>query len=247
VGEDVIEELESRFIARAITAWSENPDIQILGNQKAQRLSILSFVIRFGDNMVLHHNFVVALLNDLFGIQARGGCSCAGPYGHRLLGIDLARSMKFHEAIDAGSEGIKPGWVRVNFNYFISEEVFTFIIRAVDLIAREGWRLLPHYDFCPETGIWRHRDARAAGGLRLADISYRSGKMQYRTRHMTEPESAFEDYLAEAEQIMAKMAELAAASGDPDGILPGAGKPCLEDHLERLRWFPLPGEEIASS
>ena len=98
-------------------------------------------MIRHGEQ-VLHHNFVVALLNDLFGIQARGGCSCAGPYGHRLLGIDLARSMKFHEAIDAGSEGIKPGWVRVNFNYFISEEVFDFIIDAVDFIAREGWRLL---------------------------------------------------------------------------------------------------------
>ncbi len=188
---------------------------------------------------------MVALLNDLFGIQARGGCSCAGPYGHRLLGIDLARSMKFHEAIDAGSEGIKPGWVRVNFNYFISEEAFDFIIKAVDLIAREGWRLLPHYDFCPVTGIWRHRDARRTPGLRLTDISYKTGKMQYRAQHMTEPESAFEDYLAEAEQIVGKMAELAAATGDSDGILPGAGRPCLDENLERLRWFPLPGEEIA--
>jgi selenocysteine lyase/cysteine desulfurase len=66
----------------------------------------------------LHHNFVVALLNDLFGIQARGGCSCAGPYGHRLLGIDLATSKEFEREIVRGCEGIKPGWVRVNFNYF---------------------------------------------------------------------------------------------------------------------------------
>jgi len=247
VGEEAIEELENRYITRAIEAWSANPDIRILGNLEAKRLSIISFVIRFGPDRVLHHNFVVALLNDLFGIQARGGCSCAGPYGHRLLGIDLARSMKFHEAIEAGSEGIKPGWVRVNFNYFISEEVFTFIIRAVDLIAREGWRLLPHYDFCPETGIWRHRDARQVPGLRLSDICYDTGKMQYRTRHITEPESAFADYLAEGERIMATMAEMAAATGDPDGILPGAGRPCLEEKLERLRWFPLPGEEAARS
>ena len=69
----------------------------------------------------LHHNFVVALLNDLFGIQARGGCSCAGPYGHRLLGIDLDRSHEFEAEITGGCEGIKPGWVRVNFNYFICE------------------------------------------------------------------------------------------------------------------------------
>ena len=71
----------------------------------------------------LHHNFVVALLNDLFGIQTRGGCSCAGPYGHRLLGIDLDRSRTSSSAqIGDGCEGIKPGWVRVNFNYFIADD-----------------------------------------------------------------------------------------------------------------------------
>jgi hypothetical protein len=247
VGEETIERLEHGFIDRAIKAWSSHPNIQILGNQSAKRLSILSFVIKFGDDMVLHHNFVVALLNDLFGIQARGGCSCAGPYGHRLLGIDLARSMKFHKAIDAGSEGIKPGWTRVNFNYFISEEAFEFIIKAVDLIASQGWRLLPHYDFCPETGIWRHRDARRSAGLRLSDISYKSGKMQYRSQHITEPESAFVEYLAEAERIVKDMADLAAGTGDRDGILPGSGGAVLEDNLERLRWFPLPGEESSRS
>ena len=90
----------------------------------------------------LHHNFVVALLNDLFGIQSRGGCSCAGPYGHRLLGIDLETSHEFEREIARGCEGIKPGWVRVNFNYFISEAVFEYILDAVDLVASDGWRLL---------------------------------------------------------------------------------------------------------
>ena len=86
-------------------------------------------------------------LNDLFGIQSRGGCSCAGPYGHRLLGIDLARSHEFEREIGRGCEGIKPGWVRVNFNYFISEAVFQYIVGAVDLVAAEGWKLLPYYRF----------------------------------------------------------------------------------------------------
>ena len=79
----------------------------------------VSFVVRAPSGHWLHHNFVVALLNDLFGIQARGGCSCAGPYGHRLLGIDIERSHEFEREITGGCEGIKPGWVRVNFNYFI--------------------------------------------------------------------------------------------------------------------------------
>ena len=84
------------------------------------------------------------LLNDLFGIQARGGCSCAGPYGHRLLGIDLDHSSLFKNAINSGCEGIKPGWVRVNFNYFIPEEIFRFLVEAVQFIADDGWKLLPN-------------------------------------------------------------------------------------------------------
>jgi selenocysteine lyase/cysteine desulfurase len=238
VGEDNIEELEHGFVNRAIDTWAKNPNIEILGNLGAKRLSIVSFVIRRGEK-ILHHNFVVALLNDLFGIQARGGCSCAGPYGHRLLGINLARSMKFHEAIQSGSEGIKPGWVRVNFNYFISEVVFNFIIDAVDFIAREGWRLLPHYDFDPVTGIWRHRGGMSDKGLSLYDISYCSGKMQYRSNQRTEPESAFAEYLEYAEQLVREMADPATRTE-----LPGVG-PCatvLNADLERLRWFPLPGE-----
>ena len=105
-----------------MAAWQEEPAIEILGNLDARRLSIVSFVVRAPSGDYLHHNYVVALLNDLFGIQTRGGCSCAGPYGHRLLGIDLERSHEFERQIATGCEGIKPGWVRVNFNYFIDDD-----------------------------------------------------------------------------------------------------------------------------
>ncbi len=98
----------------------------------------MSFTVRTQDGRHLHHNAVVALLNDLFGIQARGGCSCAGPYGHALLGIDLERSREFEREIGRGCEGIKPGWVRVNFNYFISDVVADYVIEAVRLVARDG-------------------------------------------------------------------------------------------------------------
>ena len=144
VGVEAIREREHDFIRRAMRRWSANPSIEILGSHEATRLSIVSFVVRH-DGRYLHHNFVVALLNDLFGIQSRGGCSCAGPYGHRLLGIDLETSHEFEREITRGCEGIKPGWVRVNFNYFISEAVFEFLLDAVDLVATDGWRLLPDY------------------------------------------------------------------------------------------------------
>ena len=109
VGPDRIRGLEHHFIRRAISSWRTNSSIDILGNPDAERLSIVSFVIRTEDK-VLHHNYVVALLNDLFGIQARGGCSCAGPYGHRLLGIDLETSKQFEDVIATGCEVLKPGW-----------------------------------------------------------------------------------------------------------------------------------------
>ncbi|HKZ25177.1 MAG TPA: aminotransferase class V-fold PLP-dependent enzyme, partial [Acidimicrobiia bacterium] len=156
VGVGEIRKREDEFIRRAIAFWSTTPNISILGNPAAERLSIVSFVVRHGAQY-LHHNFVVAVLNDLSGIQSRGGCSCAGPYGHRLLGIDHETSHRFEEQILAGCEGIKPGWVRINFNYFISEEEFTYLLGGVQLVAEHGWRLLPQYRFTSADGAWVHR------------------------------------------------------------------------------------------
>jgi selenocysteine lyase/cysteine desulfurase len=230
VGPDVIEEIEDDLVTRAIEAWSANPKIQILGNPEARRLSIVSFLIRHGERY-LHHNFVVALLNDLFGIQARGGCSCAGPYGHRLLGIGPDRSSRFRKAIESGCEGIKPGWVRVNFNYFCEEEVFEFLVEAVRFVADHGWKLLQLYDFEVETGLWRHSGSRAQGTMRLEDLSYASGTLDYRSVRLTEPLSALGGYLERAREIAAEI-ETSRVTDSEGAALP--------DELENLRWFPLP-------
>ncbi|MCB9680344.1 MAG: aminotransferase class V-fold PLP-dependent enzyme [Alphaproteobacteria bacterium] len=233
VGADAIHARESSFVRRAIDRWGRHPGLQILGNPHAWRLSITSFMVRHGDRY-LHHNFVVALLNDLFGIQSRGGCSCAGPYGHRLLGIDLTTSHEFEREILAGSEGIKPGWVRVNFNYFISETVFGFILDAVEFVAEHGWRFLPHYRFDPLTAAWVHRGGRPTPPLSLGDVSYASGRMEVRTRRSTEPEWVLPTYLDEARRI---------AEGIADGA---TSRPTLSPDFEALRWFPLPGDRDLS-
>ncbi|HEY5627891.1 MAG TPA: aminotransferase class V-fold PLP-dependent enzyme, partial [Candidatus Limnocylindrales bacterium] len=203
VGVEAIREREADFIHRALHRWGENPSIEILGSHTAERLSIVSFVVRHGPRY-LHHNFVVALLNDLFGIQSRGGCSCAGPYGHRLLGIDIERSHAFERAIASGCEGIKPGWVRVNFNYFLSEAVFEFILDAVDLVATDGWRLLPLYRFDAASGLWRHRAGLPEPPASLRDISYADGRMAYPHHRHHEPETRLAGYLAEARELVAR-------------------------------------------
>lgn len=237
VGFEAIREREEDFIQRAVASWSENPNLVVLGNKDAWRLSIVSFVVKHRQ-AYLHHNFVVALLNDLFGIQARGGCSCAGPYGHRLLGIDLDTSKEFEREIVRGCEGIKPGWVRVNFNYFLSEMQFQFLLDAIHLVASEGWRLLPHYDFNPDTGTWKHRTQVGNQILKLAEISYRAGKLEYRSRHATEPEWALPGYLEDAKRIIA-----AAVTQAPEETERPAA--VLTADFEELRWFPLPSEVLA--
>lgn len=236
VGVATIRAKEEHFIKRAIDSWSKHPNIRILGNQNAWRLSIVSFVVRHGQGN-LHHTFVVALLNDLFGIQARGGCSCAGPYAHRLLGIDNAVSDGFECMILRGLEGMRPGWIRVNFNYFISETAFQYILDAVNWVAEHGWKLLPHYRFDVTTGSWRHRRARPPEVLRLKDISYRHGGLSYRARHLTEPEWSLPGYFEAAERIVQE-----AVAEYPTLVLDDAPLP---EAAEAMRWFPLPCEVLA--
>ena len=230
VGADVIKAHEDALLERALAAWRDEPQLEILGNLDAERLSIVSFVVSDAAGQYLHHNFVVALLNDLFGIQTRGGCSCAGPYGHRLLGIDLVRSHAFERQIAAGWEGIKPGWVRVNFNYFVEPAVTDYLIEAVRLVAREGWKLLPDYRFDPVSGLWHHRNGPVEPPLRLADVGYAAdGTMTYPHHTTTAPVEALQDYLAEARVI------LAAAPAEPGSAAQ------LSADFDALRWLALPG------
>jgi len=212
-----------------------NPSIQYLGSHSLPGLSIVSFVVRHAGRY-LHHNFVVAVLNDLLGIQSRGGCSCAGPYGHRLLGIDIETSHEFEREIARGCEGIKPGWVRVNFNYFISETVFEYVLEAVDLVARDGWRLLPRYRFDEATGMWHHRGGTAAPPMRLDGIHYEDGQMRYDAHRHRAPESALAGYLAEARRMLAAPPEPTAGERTP-----------LTEDFEALRWFWLPEEIVAGA
>ncbi|MEP9365145.1 aminotransferase class V-fold PLP-dependent enzyme [Nocardioides sp. CN2-186] len=234
VGTDTIREQEERHLRRAVAAWADEPSIELLGNLDADRLSIVSFVLRSPSGRYLHHNYVVALLNDLFGIQSRGGCSCAGPYGHRLLGIDLERSHEFEREITGGCEGIKPGWVRINFNYFVSDAVVDYLIAAVALVAREGWKLLGDYRFEVATGLWRHRDGLVTPPLSLRDVSYADGRATMPTNRATGGEDLLAEHLRDGAALLA-----AAVGPDLTGH-PGN----VSADFEHLRWFDLPASSL---
>jgi len=156
-----IEACEAHFLRRALDRWRADDRIEILGNPDPERrIAIVSFNLRDPSGSYLHPKFVTALLNDLFGIQSRAGCSCAGPYGHRLLGIGRDVSEQYRDWVRKGFHGIKPGWCRVGFHFVMDDPEADYIIEAVAFVARHGHRFLARYDFDPRTGLWAHRGFR---------------------------------------------------------------------------------------
>lgn len=136
LGQCWLEARQMELRARALTVWSRNDRMELLGITGAQALPIFSFRVRDGHGGLVHHQFFTRLLSDLTGVQARGGCACAGPYGHRLLGIGKSGSDAIIAALENGAETEKPGWVRLNLSALMSDEKADLIIAAVDNLAR---------------------------------------------------------------------------------------------------------------
>lgn len=120
------------------------PNLHILAQQHRDRLAVFSFYI---DD--LHFNLGVRLLNDKFGIQARGGCSCAGTYGHYLLHIDPGRSREIVKKIDQGDYSEKPGWIRISLHPTMTDREVRYIGESIQELAQnhQAWR--EEYNFDP--------------------------------------------------------------------------------------------------
>ncbi|XP_078156509.1 uncharacterized protein LOC144552334 [Carex rostrata] len=229
IGIDLIKICEHALAKEAMKRLSRNPNIVVLGNTEVDRLPIFSFLVypRSASNMdrsssedgdddlmhevtsnqstPLHGRFVAKLLCDLFGIQARGGCACAGPYGHHLLEVDIELSHCIRSAIKQGYNGIKPGWTRVSFPYYMSKREFTFILSSIEFIATYGHRFLPLYSFDWVTGNWTYRN--------------RSFK-HHLLNEKNEMHDRFENYLECATQIAMSLPESSASCGIPEDLDP---------------------------
>jgi selenocysteine lyase/cysteine desulfurase len=228
VGTGEIERREGDFVQRAVARFKACPNLEIMGNPDADRLSIMSLRFKHGDKD-LHYGFVVSLLNDLFGIQVRGGCSCAGPYGHSLLGMDMEYSRAIESEIEQGAMILRPGWVRLNFNYFIAEEEFEYLLRAIELVAQYGWRLLPFYHFDTTAAIWRFQGQRNAMVSSLETLQF--ADYCERAPAGDQPTVDLAGHCDQAEQ------ELRMENRDGEMFVLE-----LRDESERLRWFVLPQE-----
>lgn len=225
VGANTIEFLEQAFIQRAMARLSTQPNIEILGGTTAPRIAILSFQVRHAGRY-LHHGLVTALLNDLFGIQVRGGCSCAGPYGHHLLSIDNSQSQAYQTALERGESILKPGWIRLNFNYFLDESTFDYLLSAIELVAEHGWKMLQHYVFNATHAVWQYRGYKAPAPLTLDTLWQNHGES-------TSLLSGAIDYAACLTSAKTVLTQLALPTAASDASF----SPALSSQSAALRWF----------
>lgn len=155
---EAMQQREHEIVGAAMDRLLAIPGVHLLAPTVRERLAIFSFYIE-----ALHYNLVVRLLNDRFGVQARGGCSCAGTYGHYLLHVDPTRSKAITDRIDQGDLSEKPGWVRISFHPTTPIEEVRFVLDAVAAVAEHGAEWGKDYEYSARTNEYVHRTA--AGGL----------------------------------------------------------------------------------
>jgi selenocysteine lyase/cysteine desulfurase len=235
VGLDAITAAEDAKVDTAMAFFQSIPNIEVLGSKSAKRLSIFSLRFKHQDKE-LHYGFVTALLNDLFGIQARGGCSCAGPYGHSLLNMDEAYSAAIEKAVDDGNMILRPGWVRLNFNYFISQEEFNYLLRAIKLVAEHGWRLLPFYKLDSSTWSWRYQGNALDLPSALSSFTLSSIDDLISANASGTAIPDYDSLLTDAKKILLE-STYSNQQAYPIELSPSA---------EKLRWFVLPQECFAA-
>ncbi|MGS0646050.1 aminotransferase class V-fold PLP-dependent enzyme [Komagataeibacter melomenusus] len=157
MGQDWLDGRHQALRSRAEQVWRRNPHIEIVGNAQARHaLPIFSFRVHgAAAGEMVHQQLFTRMLSDGYGIQARGGCACAGPYAHSLLDIDEPLSNTLRQAILNGDEIRKPGWTRLNFCALMDDAKADFIIRSVDELARNPASMAQAYVCDPKTARFR--------------------------------------------------------------------------------------------
>jgi len=230
VGVDVINVREHELTDRAMKTWAANENIEVLGNpDPSSRVGIISFNIKDSTGKYLHHKLITVLLNDLFGIQSRAGCSCAGPYGHRLLEIDEVTSERYRVAVQQGHCGLKPGWCRVGLHWVMDDAEANYVIDAVHFLAREGHQFLSLYDFELGTGTWKHKYASSELPEFSLDEALSIDEGEPAILSLALRRQLYDHYMTEAQRIVARIKE-----GPPTECC------SLEGEFGDLQFFALP-------
>lgn len=124
----------------------------MLAAKEEDRLGVISFYVED-----MHYNLIVKLLNDKFGVQVRGGCSCAGTYGHYLLHVDPTRSKNITEQINNGDLSDKPGWVRFSIHPIMTDEELEYCMDAIEETVKYGHEWAREYHYSNKTNEFTHK------------------------------------------------------------------------------------------
>uniref|UniRef100_A0A182LZ48 Aminotransferase class V domain-containing protein n=1 Tax=Anopheles culicifacies TaxID=139723 RepID=A0A182LZ48_9DIPT len=217
------------------------PEIALLGPPctTAKRLTTLCFMVRHPRGAFLHHRFVVAVLNDVFGIQATADNMVSDSLGiNPQLMVEYEKLLN-DESLKSGC--LHPGYTRITFPFFMPESEVAFILEALKMVATEAWKLLPQYEVDECSGEWRHHSNSLAKERKwLGAIRYIDGKMLFSDRRISGPGSFpqnYSDCLQTARNLFNRARKMAQRSTTEEIVLklPNAA-------MEKLRWYMLSGE-----
>ena len=171
MGAEQIRRREQELLALLWDRLAAVPGLHILAGQHRDRLGIISFYL---DD--LHYNLAVRLLNDRYGIQVRGGCSCAGTYGHYLLNVTPAHSKSITDQISRGDKTEKPGWVRLSVHPTTTDAEAERIVAAITALATHHRAWASDYTYHPAANEFTHRNETGAIGRRVHEWFDEFGK-----------------------------------------------------------------------
>lgn len=265
IGTATIWNREQALLKHATEVLSKVPEIILFpdseeggegreNSSSSGRVPLLSFVVWNRETRrFLHHDFVCSLLSDFFGIQVRAGCLCAAPYVWDLLGLDDEQVKGFEEALNRGKnsmEGLmererdrlgvgvevyRPGLVRVTLHWSLSDADLEFLLRAITLVATQGWRMLVDYEFDRDTGEWRHKLWRATSDKNrhwLGSFSMDTASSSSSSEDGSEKEGSpltQEECLDVAERVM---------TAPRTNVHPPP--PFFDEEQQHLKWFATP-------
>jgi selenocysteine lyase/cysteine desulfurase len=151
MGIDNMQKREEELTSMLLSGLLQIDGLHVLAENIKNRLGVISFYMED-----IHYNLMVKLLNDYYGIQTRGGCACAGTYGHYLLNIDREQSRKIIDRIAAGDLSTKPGWVRISLHPMMTDREIDFILYAVKNGIKNINAFKNDYYYKPETNEYEN-------------------------------------------------------------------------------------------
>ena len=155
---------EEEMLHLIFARFSKMEAVKILEGDIKKRLGVISFIVKGA-----HHNLIVKLLNDKFGIQTRGGCSCAGTYGHLLLHVDKARSYEILNSIRSGDLSCKPGWIRLSVHPTMSNAEIDFILDAIESTVQHFEEWMKDYTFDPASNEYSFNGTATSVNAKVED------------------------------------------------------------------------------